>query len=51
MLLMFAWANSNEVPVLLGQTNFFVEFNACFYHSQNYFEVWRRGQTRRSPVG
>lgn len=40
--LIFAQANSNEVPVLLGQTNFFMEFNACFYHSQNYFEVWRR---------
>jgi len=43
ILLIFAWANSNDVPVLLGQTNFFMEFNVCFYHSQNYFEVWRRG--------
>ncbi len=40
--LLFAWANSDEVPVLLGQTNFFMEFNVCFYRSQNYFEVWRR---------
>ncbi len=39
---MFAWADSNDVPVLLGQTNFFMEFNVCFYRSQNYFEVWRR---------
>jgi len=42
ILLIFAWANSNDVPVLLGQTNFFMEFNVCFYQSQNYFEVWRR---------
>jgi len=40
--LLFAWANSDEVPVLLGQTNFFKEFNVCIYRSQNYFEVWRR---------
>lgn len=42
ILLMFAWANSNEVPVLLGQINFFMEFNVCFFRSQNYFETWRR---------
>lgn len=40
--LLFAWANSDEVPVLLGQTNFFMEFNVCFYRSRNVFEVWRR---------
>lgn len=40
--LLFAWANSDEVPVLFGQFNFFMEFNVCFYRSQNYFEVWRR---------
>ncbi|MCY3916558.1 MAG: hypothetical protein OXG49_11150 [Chloroflexi bacterium] len=40
--LWFAWAESDSVPVLFGQTNFFMEFNVCFYRSQNYFEVWRR---------
>ena len=40
--LLFAWADSNSVPVLLGQINFFTEFNVCFYRSQNYFEVWPR---------
>ena len=39
--LIFAWANSNRVPVLLGQTNFLMEFNVCFYRSKSYFEVWR----------
>ena len=42
--LLFAWADSNSVPVLLGQINFFMEFNACFFRSQNYFEVWRHDQ-------
>lgn len=39
--LIFAWASSDDVPVLLGQTNFLMEFNACFYRKQRYFEVWR----------
>ena len=39
--LLFAWASSDSVPVLLGQTNFLMEFNVCFYRSRNYFEVWR----------
>ena len=36
-----AWTASNDVPVILGQTNFLMEFNVCFYLSQSYFEVWR----------
>ncbi|MYD11920.1 MAG: hypothetical protein F4X02_17975 [Chloroflexi bacterium] len=39
--LLFAWASTDEVPVLFGQLNFLMEFNVCFYRSQNYFEVWR----------
>ena len=39
--LVFAWANTDSLPVLLGQTNFLIEFNVCFYRSQNVFEVWR----------
>lgn len=39
--LLFAWAKSDEVPTLFGQTNFLMEFNVCFYRSQGYFEVWR----------
>ncbi len=37
----FAWASSDSVPVLLGQTNFLTQFHVCFYRSQNYFDVWR----------
>jgi len=39
--LVFAWAESDNMSVLLGQTNFLMEFNVCFYRSKNYFEVWR----------
>ena len=37
--LVFAWTKSENIPVLLGQTNFFMEFDVCFYRSQNEFEV------------
>ena len=39
--LLFAWAETDSVPVLLGQLDFFREFNVCIYRSQNVFEVWR----------
>lgn len=28
--LAFAWVQSDNVPVILGQTNFFMEFDVCF---------------------
>ena len=37
--LAFAWTRSNAVPVLLGQVNFFMEFDVCFYRSRLVFEV------------
>jgi hypothetical protein len=37
--LAFAWTKSNAVPLLLGQMNFFLEFNVCFFRSQEIFEV------------
>lgn len=37
--LAFAWAESNDVPLILGQVNFFREFNVCFYGSQLAFEI------------
>jgi hypothetical protein len=40
--LVFAWCESNDVPLLLGRMNFFSEFNICFYHSQLMFEVRRK---------
>jgi hypothetical protein len=37
--LAFAWTRATNVPVLLGQVNFFMEFDICFYRSQLAFEV------------
>jgi hypothetical protein len=37
--LAFAWTTSAEVPVLLGQMNFFLEFDVCFFRSQSAFEI------------
>ena len=39
--LAFAWVNksSAEVRLLLGQVNFFQEFNVHFYGNQQFFEV------------
>jgi hypothetical protein len=35
----FAWTQSTEVPMLLGQVNFFMEFDVCLFRSQAAFEV------------
>jgi hypothetical protein len=37
--LAFAWIQQDDVPVVLGQTNFFMEFDVCFYRSKLEFEV------------
>ncbi|MGH9802141.1 MAG: hypothetical protein ACRD82_17400 [Blastocatellia bacterium] len=37
--LAFAWTQSDDVPLILGQTNFFMEFDVCFYRSKEMFEV------------
>ena len=37
--LVFAWAKTDAVPVLLGQVNFFMEFDVCFYRSRSVFEI------------
>lgn len=37
--LAFAWTAAEHVPLLLGQTNFFMEFNVCFYRSQLAFDI------------
>jgi len=37
--LAFAWVKSNNVPLILGQTNFFMEFDVCLYRSKLEFEV------------
>jgi hypothetical protein len=37
--LAFAWTQSNTVPVLLGQVNFFMEFDVCLFRARSVFEV------------
>jgi hypothetical protein len=37
--LAFAWAQTDGIPVILGQTNFFAEFDICFFRSRSYFEI------------
>jgi hypothetical protein len=37
--LAFAWAQTDAVPVILGQVNFFLEFDVCFYRSRGVFDV------------
>ena len=40
--LAFAWTRSERVPLILGQVNFFTEFDVCFFQSRNYFEISRK---------
>jgi hypothetical protein len=43
--LVFAWTRSPNLPMILGQTNFFLEFDVCFYRSTSEFEVQPKPQT------
>jgi hypothetical protein len=42
--LAFAWTRNNRVPVILGQTNFFMEFDIRFCRSERFFEITPRGK-------
>ncbi len=37
--LVFAWTQTDNIPVILGQVNFFMEFDVCFYRAQQVFEI------------
>ena len=37
--LAFAWVQSDNIPLILGQTNFFMKFDICFYRADLEFEV------------
>jgi hypothetical protein len=37
--LAFAWIQTENAPLILGQMNFFMEFDVCFYRSNLEFEV------------
>ena len=42
--LAFAWTRSDDIPLILGQVNFLMEFDVCFYRSQSAFEVKPKSQ-------
>lgn len=35
----FAWTQATDVPLILGQANFFYEFEVCFFRARSEFEV------------
>ncbi len=37
--LAFAWVSRPNTPLILGQTNFFIEFDVSFYRSKLEFEI------------
>ncbi|WP_414530082.1 hypothetical protein [Nodularia chucula] len=37
--LVFAWVKKANTPLILGQTNFFLEFDVFFYRSKLEFEI------------
>ncbi len=37
--LVFAWTRAESVPLMLGQMNFFAEFDVCFFRSKSVFEI------------
>ena len=37
--LAFAWTKADNVPLILGQINFFMEFDICFYRARELFEI------------
>ncbi len=42
--LAFAWTLADNVPLLLGQTNFFMEFDVLFSRSSVFFDVSPKGK-------
>jgi Aspartyl protease len=37
--LAFAWTQAANVPLILGQANFFFEFEVCFFRALSEFEI------------
>jgi hypothetical protein len=37
--LAFAWAQTDGVSVILGQVNFFLKLDICFFGSRGFFEL------------
>jgi Aspartyl protease len=41
--LAFAWTQTDNIRLLLGQANFFLEFDVCFFRSRSEFEIKPKG--------
>lgn len=37
--LVFAWTRAPNIPLILGQVNFFSEFDVCFFGARGVFEI------------
>ena len=37
--LAFAWTQDKNAPLILGQMNFFLAFDVCFYRAESAFEI------------
>lgn len=40
--LAFAWTQAEDLPLILGQVNFFMLFEVCFFRMQSRFELKKR---------
>ena len=49
--LAFAWTRAEDMPLLLGQVNFFAEFDVCFFRSQGFVELRPRAAAEQAGRG
>lgn len=40
--LAFAWTQAEDLPLILGQVNFFMVYEVCFFRVQSLFELRKR---------
>ncbi len=40
--LAFAWTQAEDLPLILGQVNFFMVFEVCFFRAHSLFELRKR---------
>ena len=43
--LIFAWSLAEDIPLIFGHVNFFMEFDVCIYRSQFWFELQPKSNT------
>ena len=48
--LAFAWTRADNVPLVLGQVNFFAEFDVCFFRARRTFEVRLKRNEENDPA-